>query len=412
MDEAERTSWMSRDVIGLALNRFLSDLGHEAGTAILPLSLASIGAPPFALGTIEAVSDGLSSFTKLFGGWLGDRVQQRRPWAAFGYTLTGITTGLYALAATWPHILVARAVGWAGRGLRSPLHDAMLTDVVPPEARGRAFGFDEMADTLGAIGGPLLALALVAAISGISATGEAAYRWVFLLAAIPGILSAVCILVLVREAAHKRDHKLTFRGSLSTLPAPFRRYLIAIFCFGIADYANTLLILRATQVLTISYGADQAGSIAILLYSLHNVLYAAGAYPVGVLADRFGKWWLLIGAYLLAALYNLLLIVAVPSVTLLALIFAMAGTVYASQQSLERAITADLVPETIRSTGFGVLATVNGIGDFISSLVVGLLWSFISPQAGFAYSFVLSLVGAIVMLIVLRWSLRSGLKPT
>lgn len=402
MKEAERKTWMSRDVIGLALNRFLSDLGHEAGTAILPLFLASIGAPPFALGAIEAVSDGLSSFTKLFGGWLGDRVQQRRPWAALGYTLTGITTGLYALATVWPHILLARALGWAGRGLRSPLHDAMLTDVVPPEARGRAFGFDEMADTLGAIGGPLLALALVAAISGTTATIEAAYRWVFLLAAIPGILSAVCILVLVRETAHERGHKLTFRGSLNALPAPFRRYLIAIFCFGIADYANTLLILRATQVLSESYGADQAGSIAILLYSLHNVMYAAGAYPVGVLADRFGKRWLLVGAYFLAALYNFLLIVAVPSIALLALIFAMAGTVYASQQSLERAITADLVPETVRSTGFGVLATVNGIGDFISSLVVGMLWSLVSPQAGFAYSFILSLVGAIVMLIVLR----------
>jgi MFS family permease len=401
MQVNKRQSWMNRDVIGLALNRFLSDLGHEAGTSILPLFLAAIGAPPFALGAIEAVSDGLSSFTKLFGGWLGDRVPQRRPWAAFGYTLTGVTTGLYALATAWPGVLVARALGWAGRGLRSPLHDAMLTDVVPPEARGRAFGFDEAADTLGAIGGPLLALALVAVFSNTTTTIEA-YRWVFWLAAIPGILSAVCILVLVRETPRNREHKLTFRGSLHALPAPFRRYLIGIFLFGIADYANTLLILRATQVLTTSLGPEQAGSIAILLYSLHNVLYAAGSYPVGVLADRFGKRWLLIGAYLLAALYNLLLIVEVPSVALLALVFAMAGTVYASQQSLERALAADLVPEEVRSTGFGVLATVNGIGDFVSSLVVGLLWSFVSPQAGFAYSLVLSLVGAIAMMIALR----------
>lgn len=402
MNVSERQSWMSRDVIGLALNRFLSDLGHEAGTSILPLFLASIGAPPFALGTIEAVSDGLSSFTKLLGGWLGDRVQHRRPWAAFGYTLTGVTTGLYALATAWPGVLLARALGWAGRGLRSPLHDAMLTDVVPPEARGRAFGFDEAADTLGAICGPLLALAFVTLFSSTTNTTEEAYRWIFWLAAIPGILSAVCIMVLVRETPHNRNHKLTFRGSLSALPTPFRRYLIGIFCFGIADYANTLLILRATQVLTTSLGTEQAGSIAILLYSLHNVLYAAGAYPVGALADRFGKRWLLIGAYLLAALYNLLLVVEVPSVALLALVFAMAGTVYASQQSLERALTADLVPEEVRSTGFGVLATVNGIGDFVSSLVVGLLWSLISPQAGFAYSLILSLVGAIVMMFVLR----------
>lgn len=149
METNNSRSWINRDVLGLALNRFLSDLGHEAGTAILPLFLAAIGAPPFALGLIEAVSDGLSSFTKLFGGWLGDHVQRLRPWAALGYVATGITTGLYAAAVAWPGILLTRAIGWAGRGLRSPLHDTLLTEVVPPSARGRAFGFDEAADTLG-----------------------------------------------------------------------------------------------------------------------------------------------------------------------------------------------------------------------------------------------------------------------
>jgi MFS family permease len=401
MSVNERKSWMSRDVIGLALNRFLSDFGHEAGTAILPLFLVAIGAPPFALGAIEAVADGLSSFSKLFGGWLGDRVAQRRPWAALGYVATGVTTGLYALAVSWRGILIARAVGWAGRGLRSPLHDAMLTDVVPQEARGRAFGFDEAADTLGAICGPLAALALLTVLGRSMPTIDA-YRWIFVLAAIPGILAAISILALVSGKPHERDGKLTFRGSLSVLPPSFRRYLVGIFLFGIGDYANTLLILRATQVLTATLGAEQAGSIAVGLYTLHNTLYMAGAFPVGVLADRIGKRWFLTGAYLLAALYNLLLIVEIPSVAVLALVFALAGTVYSSQHSLERAVAADLVPEQVRSTGFGVLATVNGIGDFISSLVVGLLWTIFSPAVGFAYSFVLSLVGAAAITVALR----------
>lgn len=401
METSKPKSWLNRDVIGLALNRFLSDFGHEAGTAILPLFLVAVGAPPFALGAIEAVADGASSFTKLFGGWLGDRVAQRRPWAALGYVTTGITTGLYALAVSWPGILIARAAGWAGRGLRSPLHDAMLTDVVPSEARGRAFGFDEAADTIGAICGPLAALALLHVI-GQWMPAIDAYRWIFMLAAIPGILAAVSILALVREKPHERDGKLTFRGSLSVLPPSFRRYLIGIFLFGIGDYANTLLILRATQVLTSTLGPEQAGSTAVALYTLHNVLYMAGAFPVGALADHIGKRWFLTGAYLLAALYNFLLIVETPSVAVLALIFALAGTVYASQQSLERAVAADLVPEQVRSTGFGVLATVNGIGDFVSSLVVGLLWTIFSPAVGFTYSFVLSLVGAAAITIALR----------
>lgn len=398
---SNHSSWISRDVIGLALNRFFSDFGHEAGSAILPPFLAAIGAPAAALGAIEAVSDGLSSFAKLFGGWLGDRVRRRRRWAALGYLVTGLTTGLYALADAWPAVLVARAVGWAGRGFRSPLHDAMLADVVPAEARGRAFGFDEAADTLGAVCGPLMALALVAVL-GRTMPAVDAYRWIFWLAAIPGILAAISILVLVRERDRGTSATLTLRGSLRRLPPSFRRYLVGIFLFGIGDYANTLLILRATQVLTGTLGPEGAASTAIALYTLHNVLYMAGAYPVGALADRIGKRWLLIGAYLLAALYNLLLIVEIPSVATLALAFALAGTVYASQQSLERAIAADLVPEQVRSTGFGVLATVNGIGDFVSSLVVGLLWSAFSPSVGFAYSLVLTLLGAVTMMVVLR----------
>lgn len=401
MQTKEHTSWLSRDVLGLALNRFLSDLGHEAGTAVLPLFLVALGAPAVALGAIEAVSDGLSSFAKLFGGWLGDRVHQRRPWAALGYAMTGITTGLYAVASAWPGVLVARAIGWAGRGLRSPLHDAILTDVVPKEARGRAFGFDEAADTLGAVCGPLAALALVTALGRFMPAMDS-YRWIFWLAAIPGILAALSILVLVREKPREIDGKLTFRGSLKALPPAFRRYLVGIFLFGIGDYANTFLILRATQVLTSTLGAEQAGNIAVALYTLHNVLYMAGAYPAGMLADRFGKRGLLVGAYLLAAFYNLLLVVEAPSLAVLGLVFALAGTVYSSQQTLERAIAADLVPDQVRSTGFGVLATVNGIGDFISSLMVGFLWSAFSPSVGFAYSLILSLLGAAIMAVVLR----------
>ena len=134
-DAAQTTGWFDRNVVGLAINRFLSDFGHEAGTAVLPLFLSAIGAPAIALGLIEGVADALSSFAKLLGGWLGDRVERRLPWAAAGYLLTGLTTGLYGVFPSWPWTLLVRTIGWAGRGLRSPLHDALLTDY---RSRGRA----------------------------------------------------------------------------------------------------------------------------------------------------------------------------------------------------------------------------------------------------------------------------------
>lgn len=388
--------WLTRDVVGLALNRFLSDFGHEAGTAVLPLFLTLLGAPPFALGLIEALSDGLSSAFKLIGGWIGDRVQDRRGLAALAYALTGITTGAYALASTWLGVLAARTVGWAGRGFRSPLHDALLADAVPSEARGRAFGLDEAADTLGAIGGPAIALLLVTAF----ATGESAlgvFQLIFVLGMLPGILAAASILFLVRERADRVVSARSFRAALSALPPRFRRYLIGIAIFGAGDFSHTLLILYAVTAFTPSMGVDAANSLAVLLYTVHNVFYAAGAYPFGWLADRIGKRTMLIAAYCLAVLMNLLL-VGTPSATLVvALIFILGGVVYAAQQALERAIAADLVEESVRSTGFGALAAVNGVGDFISSLVVGALWTLLSPSVAFGYSLLMTALGTIAI---------------
>ncbi|MCS6871092.1 MAG: MFS transporter [Anaerolineae bacterium] len=396
-----KQSWLTRDVVGLALNRFLSDFGHEAGTAVLPLFLTLLGAPPFALGLIEAVSDGLSSAFKLVGGWIGDRLKDRRGFAAVAYAVTGVTTGMYGLASTWLGVLAARAVGWAGRGFRSPLHDSLLADAVPSEAHGRAFGLDEAADTLGAIGGPAVALLLVTAF----ATDESAlsvFQLVFLLGMVPGILAAASIMFFVRERPNRTVSARSFGAALSALPLRFRRYLIGIAIFGAGDFSHTLLILYAVTVLSPNLGAEAANSLAILLYTVHNLFYAVGAYPFGWLADRIGKRTMLIAAYCLAVLMNLLLVGTPSAVLLVALIFVLGGVVYAAQQALERAIAADLVDESVRSTGFGALAAVNGIGDFISSLVVGALWTAFSPSVAFGYSLLMTALGTAAIGYALR----------
>jgi len=397
---AQTDHWLNRNVVGLAVNRFLSDFGHEAGTSVLPLFLAAIGAPPAALGLIEGVADGLSSFTKLLGGWLGDRVERRKPWAAGGYLLTGVTTGLYGLIAWWPWILLVRALGWAGRGLRSPLHDSLLTDSVPAAARGRAFGFDEAADTAGAVAGPLGALAILGLMSG-GAGDRHSFNLIFWLAAIPGILAAISIVALVSERMRPILKDTSFIGFVRLLPRSYRRYLAGVFIFGCGDFSHTMLILYAVQSLTPGHGQG-AGAIAIELYALHNFLYAVGAYPAGALADRFGKRGFLLAAYALAAIMNVLLIVAAPSAITLVFVFVLAGVGYALQQSLERAIAADLTPVEVRSTGFGVLAAANGVGDLVSSAIVGALWTAVSPAAGFAYALVMTFAGAVFTGFALR----------
>jgi MFS family permease len=391
-----QTGWLNRNVVGMALASFFSDAGHEMATAILPLFLISIGAPAAALGTIEGVADAVSSFVKLGAGWFSDRIGRRKPIAVAGYFLTGLTTGLFALVVNWPQVLLARAAGWFGRGIRGPVRDAMLAESVQPEARGRAFGFHRMGDTLGAIAGPALALAALSLVTGQAAT-EAAYRSIFLVTMIPGVLSALSFLVFVKERARQPNHHTNLIASVRSLPRNFRLYLIGVGLFGIGDFAHSLLTLRAAEMLTPTLGASAAGQTAILLYVIHNVLYAGMSFPIGVLADRIGKRGLLAAGYGLAAVMGMGWIVAVPSVAYLAVLFALGGTFIAAEDALEGALAADLLPEDVRGTGYGVLATVNGLGDFVSSVVVGLLWTAFVPAVGFAYGVILSVLGAIVI---------------
>jgi MFS family permease len=133
-----------------------------------------------------------------------------------------------------------------------------------------------------------------------------------------------------------------------------------------------------------------------------------GSYPAGALGDRFGKRGFLIAAYALATLMNLLLVLASPSIPTLLLVFILAGAGYALQQSLERAIAADLAPIAVRSTGFGRLAAVNGVGDLLSSAIVGILWTAFSPAVGFSYALVMALAGVVATAGALRSTRIAG----
>jgi MFS family permease len=252
---------------------------------------------------------------------------------------------------------------------------------------GKAFGFDRALDTAGAVAGPILALWLV---------GFASYRQIFLLSVIPGLLAAISFAWIVRAPSAPTVERRSFRMSLKQLPPEFRRFLIAVGVFGVGDFAHTLLILRASQILSQS---DLSGGshAAVVLYVIHNIVYASASYPVGALGDRIGRKTLLAVGYALSGAMCLGFVVSSSSVVLLVILFSVGGFYIAIEDSLERAVAADLLPPSLRGTGFGVLASLNGIGDLISSSIVGLLWSTVSPQSGFLFAAVFSFGGALLM---------------
>jgi MFS family permease len=386
-DANAKRHWF-KAVFGFGLASLLSDMGHEAATAALPALLVGLGAPPVALGLIEGVSDGLSSFAKLAGGWLADRPKWRKPLSVGGYLITGLANGVYAFATGWPHVLLVRSVGWFSKGIRGPARDTMLADAVTPETRGRAFGFHRAMDTVGGIVGPAIAAILVSRL---------ATRSVFLWALLPGVLAAVSFALFVRRDVNPTPPPQAFWKSIAALPPRFRTFLSAVFLFGIGDFARTLLILRATQLLTPSMGASGAAALGMSLYVGHNVLYALFSFPVGWLADRVEPQRLLVLGYLLGALTAALAAVAIPSVPMLAVLFTVAGLTLAFEDTLEGTVTAAEVPPALRGTGYGVLATVNGVGDLLSSSLVGLLWSVFGASLAFGAAAALCLAGTLVL---------------
>ena len=380
--------WMNRNILGMGLASLFSDWNHEMATAILPLFLSSVlGAPAFALGVIEGVADGISTLFQIWSGWYSDRIGKRKGLAVLGYAITAASKATFALATSWWHVLFGRTVGWIGWSIRSPVRDALLTESTTPATISRAFAFHRTLDTLGAILGPLTAALLVAHVS---------LRTIFVVSLIPGVCAVLAIVYLVKERPRQTSESHPWT-SLKALPPDFRKFLLPIGLFGISNFAPTLLILRAQDLLTPSLGAMTAGAFAIGLYTFSNIVYALVAYPIGVLADRTSKRLILSAGFALFGLLCLGFIFADGQKWILVLLFALSGIYTAIIESSQPALASTLMLDDQHGTGFGLMSAVDGLGDFLSSVTMGVLWTFVSPNAGFAAAGILALASALML---------------
>ncbi len=385
--------WLNRTVLGIGLASLFSDWSHEIATALLPAFLATMGVAAAWLGIIEGVSDGLASFTKMGSGYYTDKLQRRKPIAVIGYVVTALGTASFAFATQAWHILLGRSVAWFGRGVRGPVKNAILASAVTKETYGRAFGFERMMDTLGAIVGPISAFILIGALNH-------NYSTLFALTLIPGFIAAGLIAFAVKEQERLPVKRMAFWERLRLLPTEFRKMLVGVGLFGLGAFAHSMLILLAAQTLTPALGAAGAASAAVGLYVLHNICYASFALVGGWLADRMPKNVLLAFGYLMAGVMCGCIILLPPGIGTMALVFSLGGTNIALEETLESSLSAELVSPEHHGMAFGTLATVNGVGDFASSIVVGALWSAFGTGIAFGYSAVLSFAGAVVILLL------------
>jgi MFS family permease len=390
--------WLSPGVRGIGAASLLADVGHEIPTALLPnLLTVTLGAPAAALGLIEGLSDGLAGAARLAGGAIADDPHRRRTVAVGGYTTTAILSSLIGAATAVWQVGLLRAGAWAARGMRVPARNALLADIVPTTVYGRAYGFERAMDNLGAIVGPLLALALV---------GLVGVRTAIALSVIPGLLAAAAIVYAIRhapraESSERQPLRLRIRPVLT---GRLGRLMVGVSAFEFGNVAAALLILRATELLAPGRDQDRATQLALGLYVAYNLAATLASIPAGRLGDRRGAVLVLAVGVGLFGLAYAGFAAGGASVLALAPSFLAAGVAIGCVETAEHAAVASLAPEELRGSAFGLLAAVQSFGNLAASAIAGLLWTLASPRVAFAY-----LVAWMLLALVGLWQPAAGL---
>jgi MFS family permease len=328
--------------------------------------------PDSTVGLIEGVAESTALIVKIFSGALSDYFGKRKSLAVLGYGMAAFTKPLFALAGGAGWILFARFVDRIGKGIRGAPRDALIADVTPPALHGAAFGLRQSLDTIGAFLGPLLAI-------GLMLLWANDFRAVFWVATIPAMLALALLVGGVREPAQKpraahRPFPLS-RAALKELSGEYWWVVAIGAALTLARFSEAFLLLRAQQ------GGYALAFIPLVLV-LMNVVYAACAYPLGVLADRLSRRALL-GFGILLLIGADLLLAHDASLPWLSGGVILWGLHMAATQGLLSAMIARIAPEHLRGTAFGIFNLASGVTMLIASALAGILWDQLGAPATF-----------------------------
>ncbi len=378
---------LPRAVVWIGLVSFFTDVSADMIFPLLPALMLSFGASGKALGIVEGMAEATASLLKIVSGRISDRVSRRKPLTLFGYSISSLVRPLMAFAVAPVYVLMVRVVDRVGKGLRSSPRDAMLTDLVAPSERGRAFGFHRAMDNLGAVVGPLVATALLA--WGLS------LREVFFASIVPG---AIALLVLSRGVVEKVHGPAattptpSVRRVSQPLPSALRRYLFVVGLFSLGNAADAFLLLRALKL-------GLKTELVPIAWALHNVVRALFSTIGGAWSDRFGRRPLLVAGWLVYAIAYAGFGYATEAWQVWVL-FVVYGVHYSLVEGSEKAIVGDLAPASERGRAFGWFNGIVGLAALPASFAFGKLADAYGFPLPFAIAAGLAVVASLLLLIL------------
>jgi MFS family permease len=365
------------------------DVSSETIHALLPLYMATVmGASTFVIGVVEGIAESMALIIKLFSGVLSDWFRKRKPLVLLGYGLAAVSKFAFPLAPTLGWIIAARFADRVGKGIRGAPRDALIADITPEDARGRSFGLRQALDTVGAIGGPLLALAAMAIFA-------SSFKAAFWIAVIPAVLCVILIVVGVDEPEKKGDDAAPRRRVRFSDARRFTSsFWIIVAIAGVltlARFSEAFLVLRAQNV---GFEVARAPLVMVVM----SIVYAITAYPAGVALDR-GRGAPLLAAGVVALIAaDIVLALASGAMSVLAGA-ALWGLHMGLTQGLLAALVAGAAPNDLRGTAFGVFNLVCGIALLIASVLAGWLWDAYGPAQTFYVGAAFTVVAGIGLLL-------------
>jgi MFS family permease len=388
-----------RNVYVFGLTSFLNDTASEMAYWVLPAFLASLGAGPAQLGIIEGIAESVSSFAKLFSGYLADRVARRKPLVVGGYVVANAVKPLLALVSSWWQILGIRFCDRFAKGVRGTARDVMVAESVDASAIGSAYGLIQAMDSAGAIAGPLLALAII---------GRFGMRGVFASAAIPGALCVLVVWVGIREArrgalstADAGDELRPAAGArpyansgkspwLPQLPFGFYYVLTVVTLFSLGNSSDMFLVLRAGNI-------GIPVSRAPLLGLVFNITFTLLSWPAGKFSDRFSRSAIAAAGYFVFAIVYFVFALA-PSQLAIWLTMAFYGLFYALTNPVLKALVVESVEGDVRGRALGIYFFMTSVTTLLSSVITGALWKIYGAAVPFYFSAGIAAVSAMALL--------------
>lgn len=394
--EMKEQSETGRKIFGISWNvfllgiiSFLNDMSSEMINPIVPSYLTNVlKEGQLVSGSVMGAIESMSSLFKVAFGYVSDRFRKRKAFVFIGYALSTLTKGALAFTRYWWDFLGLRALDRVGKGIRTAPRDALIAESSEKGKSGKSFGFHRMMDTLGAVAGPLVAIGLLKLLEELPL--EKTYRYLFLLSAVPGLISLLVIALFVRDRGSEVKKKIKGISTLRSRNLQLFLAVVAIGALGRYSYAFTL------------WKAEELGFTVvqgIAFYALFNLIYALSAYPLGVVSDSLGKKRLITAGFAIAALASLAFAYARNLPTLIGA-FVLYGLYIAIEDTIPRAYMADLAGEHEKGTVIGAYHTVFGVFVLPASVIAGWLWETHSLELAFAYAALMNALAFVIMFFI------------